>query len=44
MIGIGEKAPDARVWVTPNEAVHLRELGEEAPYLLLFYHFDWSST
>ncbi|HEY3069657.1 MAG TPA: hypothetical protein VGJ34_05020 [Gaiellaceae bacterium] len=44
MIDIGEQAPDARVWVTPNDEVHLRELAEDGPYLLLFYLFDWSST
>jgi peroxiredoxin len=44
VIEIGEKAPDARVWVTPNDEVQLRELAEDAPYLLLFYLFDWSST
>jgi hypothetical protein len=40
----GERAPDARVWLTPNEVIQLSELGEEGPYLLLFYLFDWSST
>ncbi|HYY32810.1 MAG TPA: hypothetical protein VE693_04410 [Gaiellaceae bacterium] len=44
MIAVGEQAPDARVWVTPNDAARLSELGEDGPYLLLFYLFDWSST
>ena len=44
MIGVGERAPDARVWLTPNDDVRLRELAENGPYLLLFYLFDWSST
>jgi hypothetical protein len=44
VIAVGEQAPDARVWVTPNDEVQLRELAEDGPYLLLFYLFDWSST
>jgi peroxiredoxin len=44
VISIGEPAPDARVWITPNDEVNLSELGEDGPYLLLFYLFDWSST
>jgi hypothetical protein len=44
VIGAGAKAPDARIWVTPNEDARLGELAEGGPYLLLFYLFDWSST
>jgi peroxiredoxin len=44
MIAVGEKVPDARVWVTPNDEARLSELGEDGPYVLLFYLFDWSST
>jgi peroxiredoxin len=40
----GEQAPDVRVWLTPNDNVQLGELAEGAPYVLLFYLFDWSST
>jgi hypothetical protein len=44
LIAAGEQAPDARVWLTPRDEVQLRELAEGAPYLVLFYLFDWSST
>ena len=44
MIAVGEHVPDARIWLTPNEDARLSELGEQCPYLLLFYVFDWSST
>ena len=44
MIGVGERAPHARVWITPNDEMELGELAEGTPYLLLFYLFDWSST
>ena len=44
MIGPGEQAPDARVWLTPQESLTLAELWNESPLLLLFYLFDWSST
>jgi hypothetical protein len=44
MIGVGERVPDVRVWLTPNDDAQLGELAEGAPYLLLLYLFDWSST
>ena len=44
MIGVGERAPAARVWVTPRDEAELSTVSEGAPYLLLFYLFDWSST
>jgi peroxiredoxin len=44
VITVGAQAPDARIWLTPNEDAQLRELGGQGPYLLLFYLFDWSST
>ena len=44
MIGVGERAPDAQVWLAPNERMRLSELREAGAYLLLFYLFDWSST
>jgi hypothetical protein len=45
VIGVGERAPNAGVWLAPSEPVRLHELtppGEAI--LLLFYLFDWSST
>jgi hypothetical protein len=44
VIGVGERARDARVWLTPRDEVELTEVAEGEPYLLLFYLFDWSST
>ena len=44
MIGVGDAIPDVRVWRSTSESVGLRELAGEAPYLLLSYLFDWSST
>jgi hypothetical protein len=44
LIAAGERAPDARVWVTPRESVTLAELWDESAVLFLFYLFDWSST
>ena len=44
MIAVGKRAPAARVWVTPRDDADLAEVSEGAPYLLLFYLFDWSST
>ncbi len=45
MIRVGERVPDATVWLAPRRRVRVSELalpGEAI--LLLFYLFDWSST
>jgi hypothetical protein len=44
VLAIGDRFPDAKVWVGPREPVSLRELAAEKPLLLLFYLFDWSAT
>ena len=45
MIGAGERAPDAEVWLGPNQAVRLADIWQEGELtLLLFYLLDWSST
>ena len=45
MIGVGEPVPNAEVWLAPGTPVRLHDLAPEgAPFLLLFYIFDWSST
>jgi hypothetical protein len=44
VLQVGDRVPDARVWIGPQEPVALRELAAEKPLLLLFYLFDWSST
>ena len=44
MIAVGERVPDVRVWLAPDEAVSLRALAENRPALYLFYLFDWSAT
>jgi len=44
MLGVGEKLPDATVFLGPNEPLSLKELVEDGPKLLVFYLFDWSST
>jgi hypothetical protein len=40
----GERVPDVRVFLGPNEPVTMAELLEDGPKLLVFYLFDWSST
>jgi hypothetical protein len=44
MLAIGDRIPDARVWLGPRERVTLDEVVAERPTLFLFYLFDWSST
>jgi hypothetical protein len=44
VLEVGDRVPDAQVWIGPREQVALRELATGSPLLLLFYLFDWSST
>lgn len=44
MLEVGQRIPDAQVWMAPREPVDLRELAAEGPILLVFFLFDWSST
>ena len=44
MIGVGERLPEATVWIGTRERATLRELAEDGPILLLLYLFDWSAT
>ena len=44
MLEVGDRIPDAQIWLAPRESISLRDLVEEGPVLLLFYLFDWSGT
>ena len=44
MLAVGDRIPEARVWTTPHESATIEQLVSDAPILLLFYLFDWSST
>lgn len=44
MIAVGERVPDARVWLALDEAATLAALARGGPALFLFYLFDWSAT
>lgn len=44
MLAVGDRIPDAKLWLAPREPISLRELVEEGPVLVLFYLFDWSGT
>jgi hypothetical protein len=44
VIGVGERLPEATVFLGPREPVTLPELVEDGPKLLVFYLFDWSAT
>ncbi len=44
MIAVGQRVPDVRVWLAPDEAEILADLAREGPVLFLFYLFDWSAT
>jgi hypothetical protein len=45
VIAVGERVPDATVWLGPREPVQLSDVWQQGELtLLLFYLFDWSST
>jgi hypothetical protein len=44
VVGVGERQPDATVWLENREQASLRDVGGGSAMLLLFYLFDWSST
>jgi hypothetical protein len=44
MLARGDAAPDATVWLAPQEQTTIRTLAGERPLLILFYLFDWSAT
>jgi len=44
VLEVGDRIPDAQIWLAPRESISLRDLVEEGPVLLLFYLFDWSGT
>lgn len=44
MLAVGDKAPEVRVWTTPQESATVAQIAADGSILLLFYLFDWSST
>ena len=44
MLEVGQKVPDATVFLGPRESITIPELVADGPALFLFYLFDWSST
>ena len=44
MLSVGDRVPDATIFLGPNESLTIRELLQDGPKLLVFYLFDWSST
>ena len=44
MLKVGDRIPDAQVWLGPSEPMRLQQVLEDGPVLLVFYLFDWSSA
>ena len=44
MLGVGDRVPEATVFLGPNEPMTIVELLEDGPKLLVFYLFDFSAT
>jgi len=44
VLAVGDRIPQATVWLGPRERLTVEEIVADGPVLLLFYLFDWSST
>jgi hypothetical protein len=44
MLKVGDRVPDATIFLGPNEPLTMLDLLDDGPKLLVFYLFDWSST
>ena len=44
MLKVGDRIPDAQLFLGPNEPLTMLQLLDDGPKLLVFYLFDWSST
>jgi hypothetical protein len=46
VIGVGDRVPDARVWMSADDrkGALLSDLAQQGPFLVLFYLYDWTST
>lgn len=44
MLSVGDRIPDAPIFLGPNEPLGMLQLVDDGPKLLVFYLFDWSST
>jgi len=44
MLNVGDRLPDVRVWIKPNEPATLAELAAGWALLVVFFLFDWSAT
>jgi hypothetical protein len=44
MLEPGQRVPEATVWMAPREPTTIADLVVEAPALLFFFLFAWSST
>jgi len=44
VLALGDRIPEATVWLAPREQTTTIALVEDAPALFLFFLFAWSST
>jgi peroxiredoxin len=44
MLSVGDRVPEATVWLSSREQARLDEIAADGPLLLFFYLFDWSAT
>ena len=44
MLAVGNRIPEARVWLGPRDELTMPSLVDEGTVLVFFYLFDWSAT
>jgi hypothetical protein len=44
VLAVGDRIPEATVWLSSREQARLTDVAADGPILLFFYLFDWSST
>jgi hypothetical protein len=44
VLEVGDRIPDAQVWMAPREPTTVTALVEDGAALFLFFLFAWSST
>ena len=44
MLGVGDRIPEAQVWLAPREPATVASLVADGAALFVFFLFAWSST
>ena len=44
MLAVGDRIPDARVWLGPRDELRMPTIVDEGAVLVFFYLFDWAKS